>query len=162
MTTFPVVLQEWLESECGWGQRPDGYSVHLSVGDSKKYVEEYWAREKASNISGGVPDCYSRPCGNPIVKDVDKNVYDKLKQLKKEGKSGFRIWKLNEVETKAEKKARERAEKKRLNKIKADKEKREQLKKSALSKLTKEEKAVLGLDEKPKSTRDPNRGWRSY
>ena len=145
MTTFPAVLQEWLESERGWGQRPDGYSVHLSVEDSKTFVEGYWKREKERNKSGGVPECYSRPCGDPFVKDVDKDVYQKLKDLKKEGKYGFHIWKLADVETKTEKKAREKAEKERLAKIKADKEQRERLKKSALGKLTKEEKAVLGL-----------------
>lgn len=145
MTTLPVVLQEWLESEAGWGCRPDGYSVHLSVEDAKAFIEQYWAREKERNPSGTVPECYSRPCGEPFVKDVEQSVYKKLKKMKAGGSLGFWINRLGEVETKSEKQAREKAEEERLAKIKADKEKREALTKSALSKLTKEEKAVLGL-----------------
>lgn len=162
MTTFPVVLQEWLESEAGWGQRPDGYSVHLSVEDAKAYVDNYWAEEKKRNPSGATPSCYVRPCGNPFVKDVDRDVYQKLKKLKKEGKPGFRIWRISEVETKAEKAAKEKAEQERLAKLMADKKKKEELKKSGLSKLSAEEKEALGLNPKPKPARDPNRGWRSY
>ena len=26
-----IYYQHWWESESGWGQRPDGYSMHLSV-----------------------------------------------------------------------------------------------------------------------------------
>jgi len=162
MTTFPVVLQEWLESESGWGQRPDGYTVHLSVDDSKTFVENYWAEVRRRNPSGVTPECYSRPYGDPFVKDVEKGVYNRLKKLKKEGKFGFRIIKLAELDTTAEKRAKEKAEKERQAKIRAEKERKEKLRKNALAKLTEEEKAVLGLNEKSKPARVPNRGWQSF
>jgi hypothetical protein len=34
-----VVYQSWLESERGWGVRPDGYSLHLSLGDRKRFID---------------------------------------------------------------------------------------------------------------------------
>lgn len=162
MTTFPVVLQAWLESERGWGSRPDGYSVHLSVEASKTFIENYWAEEKKRNPSGVTPECYSRPNGSPTIKDVEQKIYNRLRKLHKEGKFGFFISHLKEIDTVEEKEKREKAEKERLAKIKADKEKTEALKKRALSKLTKEEKAVLGLLVEPKPNSDPNRGWRSF
>lgn len=55
-----ILVLEWLESEAGWGQRPDGCTIHLSEEDMKKFVKEYWA--KMPDRSQGVPECYSRPC----------------------------------------------------------------------------------------------------
>ena len=69
--TYTVVRQEWLESERGWGIRPDGYSLHRSVEDCAQYIREYWAR-----MPSYVPDEYSRPDGGPTPVTVDKKTYD--------------------------------------------------------------------------------------
>lgn len=68
-----VVVQMWEESELGWGTRPDGYSLHLSVADSAVCVARYW-REMPKRL----PDEYSRPCGNPYVAEVSDDVYQKI------------------------------------------------------------------------------------
>ena len=59
----PAWLISWTESERGWGQRPDGISLHETKGQGADYVDAYWEREKARNAKagGGVPDEYERP-----------------------------------------------------------------------------------------------------
>lgn len=72
-----VVRQDWLESERGWGQRDDGYSLHKSKADRDAYVAEYWKR-----MPDEVPDEYSRPCGEPYLVDVAIEVYEKIEKSK--------------------------------------------------------------------------------
>lgn len=81
-----VVVQDWTESEAGWGQRPDGFSLHLNKTQMEAYNAEYWAKEKAG--SGGVtPHEYSFPDGHDIA-DVPMIVYDAIKK----SKNGIRAW----------------------------------------------------------------------
>ncbi|MBP9757487.1 MAG: hypothetical protein KBD06_02715 [Candidatus Pacebacteria bacterium] len=72
-TSFEVVRQDWLESERGWGCRPDGYSLHRTSGDVQEFVRDYWAR-----MPDAIPDEYSRPEGSPRIVTVDKEVYDRV------------------------------------------------------------------------------------
>jgi hypothetical protein len=65
MTTYTVYRQNWLESERGWGIRPDGYSLHLSRLDRDVYVRQYWDR-----MPNQVPDEYSR-----CAVEVDEATY---------------------------------------------------------------------------------------
>ena len=58
--THQVIRQNWIESERGWGFRPDGYSLHLSEEDRQAYIKTYWA-----GMPDQVPDEYSRPSGDP-------------------------------------------------------------------------------------------------
>ena len=76
----PVVKQDWLESEAGWGMRPDGYTLHLTEADRVKFIEDYWKR-----MPDAIPDEYSRPSGSPTVKDVDSVTYAEI-QASKNGK----------------------------------------------------------------------------
>jgi len=78
----------WTETERGWGSRPDGASLHLSAADARKYVAEYWEREKGQNPSGEVPHEYSLPNGegNPVF--VSREIYNKIKG----SGSGIRLW----------------------------------------------------------------------
>lgn len=69
-----VVRQDWRESKSGWGNRPDGYSLHLSDDDRVAYVDAYWA-----GMPDEVPHEYSYPSGAPRLVDVDKNTYAKIK-----------------------------------------------------------------------------------
>lgn len=48
---------EWTEYERGWGQRPDGMSVHATVEDATAYLERTWH----ARLQDPVPDEYSRP-----------------------------------------------------------------------------------------------------
>ena len=73
--TYVVVRQEWRESERGWGQRPDGYSLHLSLDDLEKYVEAYWER-----MPDSTPECYSFPSGSPRACDVDEELYKEIEE----------------------------------------------------------------------------------
>ena len=53
-------MVRWRESERGWGQRPDGWSLHLSVADANGYIADYWSRQPAV-----VPSEYSFPSTEP-------------------------------------------------------------------------------------------------
>lgn len=78
----PVVRVEWIESERGWGQRPDGYSLHLTTEVANQYISEMHNRETAYYRSQGkpdnyVPDEYSRESSRSLV-DIDDTKYDEL------------------------------------------------------------------------------------
>lgn len=80
-----VYCQEWIESERGWGLRPDGYSLHLEVADVNAYVDLYWARMPAHT-----PDEYSYPAGTPTIITVDTETYNKIR----ESAHGIRVYSL--------------------------------------------------------------------
>jgi hypothetical protein len=71
--TQQVIRQDWTESECGCGTRPDGYSLHLNEDDRKAYIEAYWAQ-----MPNQVPDEYSRPSGNPKLVNPTPEQYAAL------------------------------------------------------------------------------------
>jgi hypothetical protein len=75
---FPVVCQQWEESEASWGVRPDGYSLHLTEADREAYVTQFWAEERKRNPSRATPAEYTRECGTPYLVDVDQETYDKI------------------------------------------------------------------------------------
>lgn len=142
---FPVVVQEWEESEAGWGTRPDGYSVHTSVENAEKFIKDFWNKEKTGYPSGKVPYEYSRPVGTPFLRDTNEDFYNKVKNC---GFYGFWIRSLDELLTNKQKEDLER--KKLFEKEEAEKEKVRlvELKKKALAKLSDEEREVLGLNKK--------------
>ena len=74
---YPVVRQDWIESELGWGQRPDGYSLHKDTASLEQYVKQYWAKMPTET-----PDEYSFPAGNPSVIMVDAKTYRQLQKYK--------------------------------------------------------------------------------
>lgn len=85
-----VLCQEWLESERGWGSRPDGYSLHrirtdllMRNADVESFVRDYW-----ESMPDETPDEYSRPCGEYYVCEIDGETYCKLK----ESKNGLRFF----------------------------------------------------------------------
>jgi len=53
-----IYFQYWTESEAGWGQRPDGFILHLSLEDHKKFLDDYWDK-----MPKNVPCEYSYPDG---------------------------------------------------------------------------------------------------
>lgn len=86
-----AILETWTENEVDWGTRPDGGSLHLSKEDYKKFINDYWKREKERNPSGKVPHEYSIPDSNLKTVYVSKKIYNQL--LKSKDKFG--IWILN-------------------------------------------------------------------
>lgn len=78
-----VVLETWTESEAGWGQRPDGASLHLNKEDYKKFVQEYW-----DDMPDETPHEYSRPNDNLNAVRVSSDLYKKLKG----SGCGIRLW----------------------------------------------------------------------
>lgn len=88
----PIVVQEWEESEAGWGCRPDGFSLHLNNTDCETYIKQYWDEEKKLNKGGKTPHEYSRQCGKPFLHDVEDYVYEALVKAKNSKKVGIRVW----------------------------------------------------------------------
>ncbi len=65
-----VILQKWEESERGWGETPDGFSLHLTDADRVQYIKDYWAP-----LPDDIPEEYSRPCEEPYEAEVDAETY---------------------------------------------------------------------------------------
>lgn len=86
--------QVWEESEAGWGQRPDGYSVHYSLEDAKEYVKEYLSDQKKYFDSRGVkgtPHEYTRPAGEPYECKLSKKMAIELVGQISLGRKGLRV-----------------------------------------------------------------------
>lgn len=72
-----VVLQLWEESERGWGVRPDGFTLHLTMEDHKRFVADFWKRQK--EVCGEeTPDEYTRTCGDPKSITVGPETFNRL------------------------------------------------------------------------------------
>lgn len=67
-------VQEWEESERGWGVRPDGYTVHRKKEDIDAFLADMRQREEGLYGKGVVPDEYSRPRGEPLECAVDEKL----------------------------------------------------------------------------------------
>ena len=65
-----VICQRWIESEAGWGLRPDGFSLHVGREALETFIKEYWREMPAAP-----PSEYSRPEGTPYATDVDEATY---------------------------------------------------------------------------------------
>lgn len=86
MSTHTIVIQHWTEYERGWGNRPDGISVHLTLEDRDKFVTGYNARW---NSGPNTPDEYSVASGDPKPHTVSEAVFEGLKRLMAEGEEHF-------------------------------------------------------------------------
>jgi hypothetical protein len=66
--SLQVWVQEWEETERGWGCKPDGWTISPTKEAAVKHTEQLSkdmrAREKEI-YKGEVPECYSRPDGTP-------------------------------------------------------------------------------------------------
>lgn len=75
-----VLVQEWEESERGWGVRPDGCSLHVSEEDRRLHIRLYYAR-----LPDHAPDSYSRVTGSPYFAIVNDDVYKRIVEAKPAG-----------------------------------------------------------------------------
>ena len=66
-----VIYQHWIESERGWGQRPDGFSLHISEEARIRYIKEY-----EDTLPTEVPDIYDRPAGRPVEIEISDDVFN--------------------------------------------------------------------------------------
>lgn len=85
-TQKTIVMDTWTEYERGWGSRPDGMSIHLSVADHKEFVDEF---NKNHNNLPSAPDEYTTADNRPTAIDVEESLYQLLVALKAEGKVGM-------------------------------------------------------------------------
>ena len=90
-----IIYVGWEESERGWGTRPDGCSLHLTLNDFKAFEQAYWKR-----MPKQVPDEYSRPADSPIIVGASPNLYRKIRA----SKNGVRYYESELVELRDKKK----------------------------------------------------------
>jgi hypothetical protein len=81
-----VLAQDWEESERGWGTRPDGFTLHLTLEALKMFVEAFWKRQRTA-LGESTPDEYTRTCGEPKLVEVSEKIYRKL--VKHKDKNGL-------------------------------------------------------------------------
>ena len=81
-TALTAVFVSWTETERGWGQRPDGCSVHLSMEEWKKYFDNHKKGQPKE-----VPHEYSYPGTPRPVTITDQEIITAL--LKKKSR---RYW----------------------------------------------------------------------
>lgn len=67
-----VICQKWEEIERGWGTRPDGFSLHVSLESLKALIERQ--RQAAENF----PQEFSVPDGQSYPYEVDDTTYAEL------------------------------------------------------------------------------------
>lgn len=72
-----VVVQDWIE---GQSKKPDGFSLHRTDDDRRKFIREYWARmrEVWNQMPNLLPEECSRPVGRPYKSRVDPVTYAKV------------------------------------------------------------------------------------
>jgi hypothetical protein len=83
-----LVCQDWVERERGWGMRADGFTLHTSSDECKRYIQNYNAKY---NNEASVPDEYTQASGEPRLVEVDEETYLKVQRLGStwgNGKSG--------------------------------------------------------------------------
>jgi len=90
MPTITAVYVSWTESERGWGMRPDGCSIHLSMDEWRRYLKEWTAKQPKE-----VPAEYTAPSTPHPIDISDKKLITKLKE-----KKSLRFWNGDETEVK--------------------------------------------------------------
>lgn len=84
-----VRVQKWREFERGWGDRPDGCSLHLNSNDAELYIKSYW-----NSMSSQTPDEYECPVGELYFMFVTNDLYDKIEK----SVNGIRLYRPQFVE----------------------------------------------------------------
>lgn len=67
-------LQYWEESERGFGVRPDGCSLHLTMENRISYIKNIYDKRDVNNV----PNEYDKYVGNPLEVLVSDNIYNEL------------------------------------------------------------------------------------
>ena len=72
-----ILVLSWTEHERGWGQRPDGISLHVSQEALTTYVDAYWKRQPKDT-----PNEYEAPGGPATAHECDDSVVALVAQEK--------------------------------------------------------------------------------
>lgn len=72
---YAVYEIRWTEYERGWGQRPDGVSLHKSLQDALETLKKHNAEQPTDHI----PDIYTKG-SDPKLIEVDKKTFDKVQK----------------------------------------------------------------------------------
>lgn len=76
-----LYVQEWTESESGWGVRPDGICVAWDKTVLKNYTETHLAHMRAyekDRYKGQTPPEYSFPDGEMSIVECSKAVFESV------------------------------------------------------------------------------------
>lgn len=76
-TNKTIFVQNWEESERGWGVSPNGFTVHISKDQHHQYIT--WFYETFNN-SSEIPDEYTRVSGDCFEVEVAEELFNKIKQ----------------------------------------------------------------------------------
>lgn len=91
-----IVIQQWEESEAGWGTRPCGWTIHITSKERDEFVEEYMTDQQNYYRDRGVhgtPNEYDRPAGQPKLVEVSDEAYAYiLEKLNEDDKRQKGIW----------------------------------------------------------------------
>lgn len=74
----PIIIQFWTETERGWGQRPDGLTLHKTTQDRNDYVKYY---NETFNNKDEVPDEYTFADGDGQLWMIDEELFNSLTNL---------------------------------------------------------------------------------
>ena len=61
-----IFVVQWEEKERGWGNRPDGWSLHVSADEYHRYAEQY-----RNSLPQPLPEEYSVPVESSGLRAVD-------------------------------------------------------------------------------------------
>ena len=70
-----IIYVSWEESERGWGTRPDGSSLHLTIHDFRVFLKEYW-----DTLPDSPPSEYSRPADKPVIVYASPELYMQIQE----------------------------------------------------------------------------------
>lgn len=90
-------LLSWTEFERGWGQRPDGYSLHATPEGCAQYLKDFYGRRKP----GPAPDEYEEPDSQtPRAVEISEELGTALGHACKDN-GGVRLWRNDVIIAKA-------------------------------------------------------------
>ena len=67
-------LQYWEESERGWGVRSDGCSIHTSLDEHKKFIDQIYSKRDPNQV----PDEYDRVVDEPFEVEISDALYNEM------------------------------------------------------------------------------------
>jgi hypothetical protein len=95
-----LIQQFWREYERGWGDRPDGYTLHLNEEGRERFVKEF-LRKQDARAKGRIPDEFSKPDGAQNV-TVSVALYAKVRsEIEDDGETLWRTRPIAELEQEA-------------------------------------------------------------
>jgi hypothetical protein len=73
-----ALCQKWQEVEEGWGERPDGFSLHLSQEGMHAFITAYLERQGITSDTADLPAEYSHPFGDAYPVGISDRWHEEL------------------------------------------------------------------------------------